>query len=167
MSSKQRKQKKQHKSKQGNDNDDYESNLDSLIVRGCKTSYDPRCFDISEQSNKPVLSAHDDGQGSLFRNCAMAINGETFIAPPTQISKPRADPYQDTINNQYNNNMNSSQQEQFNQPQQYNQFNQQISNQQLNMQQTQQINSAQKETFIKPPKSIQEQSQQNNQFNDF
>ena len=54
------------------DDDDPMANLNQLIVRHNDTSYDPRYMDMGGKRQSNSTSTHVE-QGSLFRNCAMAI----------------------------------------------------------------------------------------------
>lgn len=59
-------------------------NLDQLIVRDEQPSYEPKYIDMNQtnsKNNKQERFTPNENQGSLFRNCAMAIAGKTTVEP--------------------------------------------------------------------------------------
>lgn len=127
MSSKphrQRKQKRSHSKTEQFENDeengdDVSAELDRLIVRNNDTSYSPRAINISgktrsEQRETFANGRQESQQGNLFRNCALAINGQESVEPvkvilhpneqfqPTQQETERNNPFEEQTNNQQN-----------------------------------------------------------------
>ena len=105
MSSKPRRSRKQKRSQHVDEqfvsnednNDDVSANLDQLIVRSNEPSYNNKFMEIGNQdiNNKetfvssPMKSAPVQPSGSLLRNCAMAITGQTSIEPIKSIPNPK------------------------------------------------------------------------------
>lgn len=56
------------------DDNNIDADLNKLIVTNNKTSYDPKYIDLANDNTRC-------NEGSLFRNCAMAITGQTTIEP--------------------------------------------------------------------------------------
>lgn len=86
MPSKSRRQKKQHNKDKQNENqqiadDSVNASLDQLIVTNQEPTYEPRYIDINNMTNNQQQNKQVCEEGSLFRNCAMAIAGKSTIQP--------------------------------------------------------------------------------------